>query len=313
MAAECDRPVSSPPALQVRAHGGGLPFVHVALDIALPRTGSRGLAPMVEHAGQMSDPRRVFGHAQQKFVVLHAIEGRIKPAGGPGHRGADAQHMAGIHHAEQEFRREVRLEERVHALAVGRDGVLVGIERIEFGLTFQPLGQFAQGVGSEQIVVVEQDDEFTGRHGEGEVGGPGDASVGRTRLDPDPFIPGGIKQDAGHVRRAGTVVHDTEFPVRIMLPLHGIEAGAQERRRRVEHREQNGKERAAGRDVRGGRRVGIAAFGPRGIVTPRRPAARRVARLDGVERQQRALDRCGGEKQRGVLALQRDGQLKTGH
>ena len=57
----------------------------------------------------MANARRVFGKAQEKFVILDTVECGIEATDCAGDASSHAKHMSGVHHTAEKFRREGNL------------------------------------------------------------------------------------------------------------------------------------------------------------------------------------------------------------
>src|SRR5699024_5001086 len=118
------------------------------------------------------------GQAQQQVMVLGALKFRVLPgAGGVQQLPGEEGQVGDIVVAPQVIGGEIRLEVvTAQPLEVGRQDDLVGIDKVRPGGQ-HTLHALVQGVGVEQVVVVQQRDAVPFRQGETGGGVAGDAAV----------------------------------------------------------------------------------------------------------------------------------------
>ena len=234
-----------PGPVEVRRHGRRLQLVDLRLLVAVEGDAPGDPAPLVEDLRDMGDPAGLLGEPQHELEVLDVVERGIEAAERERDRTAHDEEMAHVHHAPEEPRRPVRLEQRVGRAPVPLDVLLVGVDRVQRRVGVQSPDDLGQGRGMELVVVVEHPDELAGRKLERRVRRRGDPGVGRTQRDPDPGIPcGETAQVLVQLGGRGAVVDDHELPVLVRLGQHGCDGGLEDVERRLVGRHQDRDERS---------------------------------------------------------------------
>jgi hypothetical protein len=194
---------------------------------------------VVEHARHVLDPVRSFRQPQHQLVVLHAVERRIEAADAFDEAPPHDEQVPDVHHAAEELRGPVGLEERMAEPAAAVDLVLVGVDDIRVRLLVQHADALEQRVVVELVVVVEEGDELPLGRRERPVGGGGDARVGLAEADLDSRLAGDGVEVVERLAACGAVVGEDELPVRIGLPAHRLDRTLQPGRIGVEDRRED--------------------------------------------------------------------------
>lgn len=209
--------------------------------------------------------------------------------------------MGGVGVARQQIGRPRRLEERVEALAVGVDLVLVGIEEVAVGMGGDAGCHRGQGVRRQLVVVVEEGDEGGAGQLQRAVAGAGDAAVLAERGDLDASVEAGQRGQVGaELLVARRVVADAQLPVAHRLGEHRADATFERPARGAEHRHEHRHERvgvARRVGVRLARHGGADAAETHRQVPCAQPPVVGAAVLAGVER----VGAVGRRLGRGVL------------
>ena len=114
---------------------------------------------------------------QHELEVLDRVEVGVEAAGALGDRAADDEQMADVHRPERVGRRPVGLEERVRPDAGRGQLVGVGVDDVAPRVLVERLGDPQQGVGVQDVVVVEEGDELAGGQPQRRVGRGRDPAV----------------------------------------------------------------------------------------------------------------------------------------
>ena len=122
----------------------------------------------------------------------------------------------------------VGLEVGVVAAALFVDLVLVGVDEIGVRVLENFVGDEVEGVLGKFVVVVQQDNKFTGGEFDGAIGARGNVAVLFTVVHLDARVSGRIfVEHLANVRCGRLVIGNAEFPVRIQLVDHRVEAQAE--------------------------------------------------------------------------------------
>src|SRR5581483_8836975 len=173
--------------------------------------------------GDPSDLLRQFRGTQQEFVILGSLVLFIEAGKAVQERALHNDEVANVIAGEKQFGRPVRLEERVVAVAVFVDLVLVRIENLGAGHRIDGTNDFPYREIGELIVVVEESDVIAGGQTESLVGRGGDAAISRQGGDMNARVAlCKIVQNSGQFRVVGAVIRQAELPIGIDLGGYGI-------------------------------------------------------------------------------------------
>ncbi len=230
-----------------------------------PRLGARvagGRAchhpPVVEDLGDVHHPSRHLGGPEHHVEVLAPVELGTEPSDAPQEFVADGRDVPEVGVGEQQIGVPIGFELglilAIHLVQL----VLVRVDDIGVVLGRDHGGDPSQGIGREEIVVIDQHDELPYGGHQCPVGRPRDAAVLFEGQGLDPRVGGG---ELGHRRRqlgvARAVVTQAELPVPIGLIDDGLDALAEVPERRPVHRDDDAQQRAVDRQVLGGQGVGM--------------------------------------------------------
>ena len=109
----------------------------------------------------MADLPGPLGEPQEKLEVLDAVEGGIEAAHRFDQAAPGGKQMADVHHPERVDGRPIGLQERVPALALGRQLVLVAVDHVRLGVAVELADHAQERFGGELVVVVEEGDELS--------------------------------------------------------------------------------------------------------------------------------------------------------
>ncbi len=122
---------------------------------------------------------------------------------------------------------------RVVALTVFVDLVAVGIQQIGIGMIGEVQRRFGQGVNSQFVILVHEQQEVAGGQGGGAVGGGADMAVGLAVSDGDARIVDQCLQIRPRPGIGAGVIGDAQLPVRVNLTLDGLDGAGEKAQRRV--------------------------------------------------------------------------------
>src|ERR1700686_1250415 len=120
----------------MRIHSGGLQWLDGPLFIAMECHASRNPAPEIQDFRQMMDLRVLLRNAQHELEILNPIEPRIETAQLLDKTSTNDQQMPDEHHASKHLQRPVRLKEGLDGIAVRSNISLIGVERVNGGISF---------------------------------------------------------------------------------------------------------------------------------------------------------------------------------
>ncbi len=270
-------------------------IVERRLGVLGERCAARKYPPVIEHVRQVQDrPLPAVGRPQYEVVVLDPVQAGTQAAQPPQQVEADGEEVVHIVLGEQALTVERRLEPGGRTAADCVDRVLVGIDRGDVVTAGEGGGHKGQGVGRQQVVMVEEGGDLAVRQGQGGIGGRGDALRRLVTDDPDALVPGGgLAQDPAHFLGRGAIVTDAQPPVGVDLIAHRLDRRPEMSRSGIVHRHQHRDARQGGRalqpgaDGRGVAGSGLVAGDP-GPIGP-------VAGLAGAafDRRPGGLERVG--------------------
>ena len=144
---------------------------------------------MVVHTGHADDVPRLAAGPQEDVPVLGAVGLAAEAADLVDDVPPHQVEVREVVDREENLGTPLGLEQRV--LTERRilvDTVLVGVEKVGFGIGGDSLGHPLQCERGELVIVVEQRDEFTASHRERSVGVGRDAAVGVEKRDAEPRV-----------------------------------------------------------------------------------------------------------------------------
>ena len=265
-------------------------------------------APVVEHVRQVDDARAALGHPQGQIVVLAAVVLRAQAADRLDQGAAHHEEVPEVHPRGERVRAPLGLEVGIEQPARVVDLVLVAVEHVAVaGRGAQR--DHRQGVGREQVVVVEEGHELAARQRERGVAGRRDAARPRAAHHPHAWVARVLLQQRRDVGGARAVVGDAQLPVRVDLRQHRVERGPQVRRAGIVDRHDHADPRQArGARERGAQQGQIARAGrvlgqPPVVGVVDRGAQREHAELERRQRPGRVDSQPALEREPGVAQL----------
>jgi len=200
-----------------QSQAGGVEAVGLDGDVA--GYGAAMDAPIVEDLWDVDDFFGLFGQAEDVVVILAAVTGRVEAADLLGQDAGKHGQMADVVIAAEIVQGKIRLEMdqadlgdvagKIHFIAVDQVSPLADDGLVDCG----------QGLGCEQIVVVQQGDKVAAGHGEGGIGIAGNTQVLGQALVGDPVVLGGQSGDLRLDTVLITAVGEAELPMGVCLGL----------------------------------------------------------------------------------------------
>ena len=156
--------------------------------------------------------------------------------------------MAGVHRRPESFRRPVGFAEIGGIATVDLHVGLVAVHVVDIVGGVEDRCHLRECRRHQQIVVVQEGDEFAVRHRQCIVGSSDDPAVLRPVRDANPRVQCRQRfESAADFRSCGAVVDDAPLPVRKCLRLHAVDARQECPERRIVDR---GDDRESGTDGR---------------------------------------------------------------
>lgn len=212
------------------SHGPGAPVMlidssfscehGIGLFISAKGGTAFGHAPVIEHMRHMVD---LFGPdqldaAQGQIIVLRPVKLASEAADLLDERAMIDPQMGDEVVRTEQFKVPVAFEIGVIPVSVRGQLILIGIKQTDARLSQDGLSHAEQRMLAQDIIVIEKRQPFPGGYFNGAVGSFGNVSVGFPMDDLYPAVSSRIfVQNASNVRRCGTVVRDTQFPITVSL------------------------------------------------------------------------------------------------
>ena len=239
--------------------------------VAIRGCATRRLVLVAEDPRQVGGAAGPFGEPQHEVVIVGAVVAVPEAAGSVGDGAAGDDEAVDVVLGAQPLRREVRLERRRDADAVGVDDVVVAVGDVDIARGEDGVHR-RQRVGLEHVAVVKDGDQLAGRRGQSVTPGGDSAAAALATEHPHARVGRGrLGEHRGDPRVGGAVVDDHVLPAGERLRPHRFEARPEVGGLGVADGRQNGEARTSRRSP-----CGSADAGPGRPAD--RPARRRVRR-----------------------------------